>query len=401
MLGAFVYLMSKQAAQHNYSYCGGRTWQEQCNIISDIWASFQDPVWLNGDFSTFDATKNWALKTGLYRIYNRVYQLINEEWGLDLQSLGNYTELTKKVIVGWSNDEVTTIEMTGRQASGDSNTSFDNSNANESVWRFILKDLGISVVEYDLQLRIIKVRGQAAIFVMGDDHSLIVERTVADRILKGAPKYFDPKGGLGFKHDGLKKEEKMDFCSTDVLLREDGSHRIMRKIKRFLSTTPFTRSVKFTSNAKYMKRDLEEMAWAEGMCMKAWCRHLPVFDEYANVLIRLGKPMMEEKYAYLLKTKWEYREERAMIDVRQTDYNLCLEFWEEHYQLSRITVFRIEEALRRTTTLNSYIYVPEIIHMCNVDAEYSQHLVDRKFTYAHTIGKRVYPVGIGEPPNIV
>ena len=197
---------------------------------------------------------------------------------------------------------------------------------------FLTEKLGLKEVTYD-HINKTFGPGDYGILVLGDDFLLVINKKFLQKVQDNMSIIYCKDrystGGLGHWFKDALDPNWPEFCSRDLLNRGDGTFRWMRKIKKFIQTTPFTISVSSNSTrVDVIEFELKKLAYMEGIGILKWAKGLPLYHKYAQTLIRLGTYVdpqeIEEKYM----KRWEARAIGEVEDVRVEDYNLALEYWD-------------------------------------------------------------------------
>jgi hypothetical protein len=380
--GSWKYYYQKLIARVDPAMGGSYNWEEQAKYIELLNIAIPDGYHENGDLSANDATFSAELKVETENKRREAfYRFIPEEF-LPLHKRGFLHSLdvvSKHYIVLPHFKEVLAYTLHGTRTTGDPGTYVDNTESNLSkqrfVFYFIKEAIEVIIIKTDEGEMIIVRQGNWGIILCGDDYYARISKKLYEAYLKFRDLVFSAtRAGVNSLGDwlkpGLGKSDYPEFCSRDAMERLDGSFRWIRKLRRFLTFTPFTLAVQWNKirPGKSIEQ-LKEFAFQEGIGILRWGADLPIFEVYARTLIRLGSNTPAEKVVNYYLEKWDKRCIGIVFDHRKTDYEECLNFWEKNYNYPREVIFKIEKALNACTSLFDEINIPELQQWWPLDSD--------------------------------
>jgi len=288
VMGPVVYRLEQIFKKNFKGYSSGRNWSER-EIIMNLRHKAGFNKLVQGDGSGFDRTQYLELKKACeFRIYQYlaeagcVYHV--DEAVFRAQALaGTITYNVRQMNKNGKFIDVMLlgrVTKTGTVQSGNCDTTFGNTLRMALYNRFIAEELlELDRDSYDLDCA-------------GDDFALFLPTFVDnDDIRKAYYTVFRPlikgeddtiKHGLGqvLKYLKIGDIETCDFCSTETFYSPTtGSYKIIRKIDRFLTLTPWSRKA-LQMSARDQKLYMSSLAQSNEL----WIGNLPLLRSYNRLL---------------------------------------------------------------------------------------------------------------------
>jgi hypothetical protein len=370
-----IWYLCKTFCDIDPSIACGTSWEESAKLLSEFQKLVKNSVVINGDLSQNDSTQS---------IEERVQTdlaLWQDFLGKIIPDFVEDKDKLKGILSGKSAQLVTILEygdtaftLFGKQGTGSPDTTLGNTHRNVSRLRWLLTSkMGLREINYHAS-----EPGDFALLVHGDDFIIFITKKYLQLLKDNFSKLFAKNQtdvcGLGHWYKDDLEIGRPDFCSRDAIQRPDGSYRWLRKIKRFLQTTPFTLAVSTSNRPDIVKYELQKMAYIEGVGILRWAKGLPIYHKYALTLIRLGVESPPEVIEQKLWERWERRCIGEVFDYREEDYELTLELWNEAYGLHSELVRRIEDALDLCEDLQTDIIFQDLLDLFNYSEHYQQYL---------------------------
>lgn len=281
MFNAVMNEFEKIATKYVKGYCGNRNWQEICEKIDEAKARIPDIKFGEGDGSGFDTTQKNEVTIPWYR------ELADTIEKCDIRFNGVIWDKAPIVAALRRYNGVGKISVNRGDIvfeldfmpSGMGETTLKNGTAMVSYNRFVFERA--KIVNWYLSVK-------------GDDVHRGLSRKDTKKFDEMVWKIFSPcdiKGrhGLGQIMAPMPWGE---LCETSFLSCEffeaDSGTRMVRKMERILQTTPW--SMKIKQGMKNLDQVARELCHSKGLCMLAWSKGLPIFENYARMLIRVGCP---------------------------------------------------------------------------------------------------------------
>jgi hypothetical protein len=373
-----VYFLTKVIGEEDYAMTMQQSWEENAKIIENLMTLVKDAEIINGDLSCNDGTQSYEerSKTDLW-LWKKLWSFLGEEWTGELEEfLVNLTGISQQKVTIFEYADII-FRLFGKQGTGSNDTTLGNTHRNVSRLRWLLRGL-MKLVEVDYKNG---KSGDFALLVLGDDFLIFLSAKY--RKMLGEywgwvfAKERNQKQGLGHWYKDEINTKYIDFCSRDGIWRPDGTFRWIRKIKRFLQTTPFTLAVKSNTNRQdIIQYELEKLAYMEGVGILKWAKGLPIFEKYAKTLIRLGAKVDPDVIQKDLETRWDRRNIGEVFDIREEDYMLTIELWEDMYGLSRATVAQVEYNLDQCKNLHDRLNIQgitDLFEKCKDYRKFEEH----------------------------
>jgi len=366
-----LWAVLKLLSKCEYAIVSGLNWIELAKRFEAIENCFDNRKAVPGDQKSFECTQYSRNLKLVANLLKKICNILDPDWDFYETVIDFMFEEYNDIIVDYKFAvEPIKFTISGTTVSGFPGTTIVNGLLNLSYHRRLFKLCGIREVTINPLTNEVVEYGDVAIVVAGDDSKTNANEAIQHILVDNYRRIFclpdDQNKGLGQILKGSYAfVNNPSFISTQRIVRNDGSVRIMRDVMRFVSNCAFSKSIKLGCNYNKNLNKIKEQAWAMGMCMKAWSKGLPLFDNYANCLIRLGK-RMNGKVFQDFKNQRQYGEElRVSEDVRLDDYELTLAMWEIVYDLPRDLIKKIELQLDGLDQLNVMIltdlnyYFPE------------------------------------------
>jgi len=387
-----IWIITKMIGDIDYAIRVGSDWEEDAMLVELLHTLIERAVHENLDLSSNDATQHAEERQETdVSLLTKIMPKLTEEWA-DLESewTGNLNLTTHQVASVLSEGDFY-FTMFGKQNTGKNDTTLGNSHRNAERIRFLLYVGGFKEVEIHTALDekgkryvVSAQKGDWGFLVLGDDAFILMIKKAQEWLRKNWHVIFaedrNQQQGLGHWRKKEISSPFYDFCSRDCIKREDGTFRWIRKLKRFLQTTPFTISLKETSREDIKEFELRKLAYIEGIGMLHWCQKLPLFHKYALTLIRLGVEVDPKIVEETLNTKWNKRSIGFVTTMRDEDYGLTLKLWEDQYNISKEAIVSLEKALDECNSLHDQILHPEIINAFNFTEEYNNYAEAQNFS---------------------
>lgn len=306
VMGPIVYRLEQIMKKKQKGYASGRSWTQREHLLNQRANKMLSKL-IQGDGSGFDRTQYASLKqTCEMRIYRYLadagYVYHVDEATFLLQALcqkvtfnvrqmeksGKYTEIRK----------LGRVVKKGTVQSGNCDTTFGNTYRMVMYIRFIAEELlELSPEEYDLDCA-------------GDDFALFLSPYKTDEsITRAFYQAFRPlikgetdavKHGIGqvLKYLKIGGIESCDFCSTETFWSEkQQSYKIIRKIDRFFTLTPYSRKC-----LQFSYKDQLHYLQSLYISNAEWIGNLPLLSAY-NKLIGTYSAYASHKYNPDIKSK--------------------------------------------------------------------------------------------------
>ena len=359
VLGPVCFALESYMTKYLKGYCGGKNWGQL--------ETFYNEQHMRGNIKTvqldgsgFDRTQAYEIKKIIdHRIYSYIKNKVTHVTQ-DIFSFYAFPEWRKIEVSYFEKNKIVhmgNIKVRGTTFSGSPDTTLMNTIKMIMYNRFVL--------EYFLDL----TTAQYGILCKGDDATIFLPYKISNsQIEKAYYTVFSNKKtgvhGLGQIAKYLKIGEitDVDFCSTStVYCSESQNYKIIRKLDRFLSLTPWSRKALHYSNND-LKIYLQSLY--EGNL--AWIGNMPIYRAY-NQLLKQDMTDVVVK----LKTgeKKKYLEVEAKDDIETSlyldkDYIYSNESRHSGYQIteqegmdwlyqkfnySQQEVYLIEEAILRVS----------------------------------------------------
>jgi len=359
-LGRFKWDCMKIMNEVDFGSFSGLNWEEMSKKILLMNLSHKsNENYGDGDSSMFETTQLLQQKTILITmIYEELFGYLGDDFYQDWKTIEDRFAL-KTTHMNIFKDKLFPLILTvlGKTNSGDSGTTFENTQLNLSYLRYWCYALDIKETDYIKmagEWTILK-EGQVSFGAVGDDYLLKTEKHLEEKFTQNMNLIYttqDQDGGLGQVYKGkLIFTRYPDFLSVDLITRLDNSVRIVRKINRWAYTIPWSQSINHCIKYDKIISNIEEMAWAIGKGM-GWAENIPIMWEYAKLLIRTGRPMSKNDYKkYLAKQKYS-DEPRILYNPKPEDRDLYIDLLQEKYHIDRHIIELIELELRDLKKLN-------------------------------------------------
>jgi len=371
--------------KYDYALAVGQNWQQSADRVYNIKTLVKDSIIINGDLSQNDATQTYEerMETDLL-LLSTLFESIDPEFSkMPNEYYSQITGESKHKMTLYKYADIK-YDLLGKQGTGSNDTTIGNSHRNVSRLRWLLTGIcKLEEIVIDLKLGKNQI-GTYGLLVLGDDFLLIINRNSLPVVKDNwnslfAQKQFQ-KQGLGHWYKDSMDTKFIDFCSRDGIWRDDGTLRWLRKIKRFIQTTPFTLAIKNKTNREdVIEHEIKKMAYIEGIGILRWAKHLPIFEKYARTLIRLGQSTPVEEIEAYLQSRWDRRDVGVVTDYRVEDYDLTLDMWEQQYDIPRDLIETIEDNLDKCTSLHDQILSEELLSKFVFCDEYIKYSVDMNF----------------------
>ena len=283
-----IWFITKILADLDYAYRCGANWEADAKVLGEVYANVNDAIMIPGDLSSNDATQSYPERQSSDLILIRkLLSLLDDTWVDDLgAALANVTgESEQKAQIFEYGDF--RAHLLGSQNTGASDTTFGNTERNRRRMQFFLTEkLGLKEVTYD-HINKTFGPGDYGILVLGDDFLLVINKKFLQKVQDNMSIIYCKDrystGGLGHWFKDALDPNWPEFCSRDLLNRGDGTFRWMRKIKKFIQTTPFTISVSSNSTrVDVIEFELKKLAYMEGIGILKWAKGLPLYHKYAQ-----------------------------------------------------------------------------------------------------------------------
>jgi hypothetical protein len=274
VMGPAVYAL-EQYTKNYKGYCGGKNWEDLAKIF-DKWRAEKRNIF-GLDVSGFDRGQKTELKK---IIYHSIYKIIQHHITHVSQAVFErhaYADQTKLVVETYEDGATLAhgyADIIGQVFSGSNDTTHGNTLAMVSYIRFTMEVIaGVHQDDYDLLCK-------------GDDSEVAVLPHIpiekvrdAFRKVFAIAKYCKNEDVIPYINHGLGqimkflrvgKTTDIDFCSTHVFFCDKcNTHRITRRLERFLTFTPFSNSVlKLNRNQtlSYMQQlHISNLDWMDGL----------------------------------------------------------------------------------------------------------------------------------------
>lgn len=286
--GPIVYRLEQIFKKKFKGYASGRSWNQREAILNARASSHLTQL-VQGDGSGFDRTQYAALKRVCeMRIYKHladagiIYhctetefleQMMAETVTFNVRQMGKSGKYAEVIKLG-------KVIKTGTVQSGNCDTTFGNTLRMVLYNRFVVEELiGLDPFEYDLDCA-------------GDDFAVFMAQDIPIDLIRWAYyTVFRPqiKGeddsvrhGLGqiLKYLRISDIEGCDFCSTETYWSPTlNSYKIIRKIDRYLTLTPWSRKALQLSQ-KEQREYMKQLAIAND----EWVGDLPILSDYNNII---------------------------------------------------------------------------------------------------------------------
>jgi hypothetical protein len=343
---AFINAMERCAEKSLKGYCGSKTWSELSQHIYSKMIKYKTPIFVAADGSGFDTTQHECILIEFERVLSRFLDVANIIWD-DRTSAQLVREAFSvsnilNVSVGRG---AAKYQTTGTRASGDGWTTFANTILNLSYIKYTLKLAGIG----------------GHVWSKGDDLLVIIEDADRSRFERAHARVYTSRKdnhthGLGQVCKFVKYAYSLsdvDFLSAYFVLGPSRTIRMIRIPARVFQLTPWTLAIK--TNTPDPVKEAKELCWNEGMCMLDWCEGLPIFDAYARMLIRVGKPTAKRLYDWGdVDRKWR----KMSPEENQAWYEHTVVFLAMRYGIRQGDIDRIEAKFNQCQEIFATIVDP-------------------------------------------
>jgi hypothetical protein len=329
VMGPVTWELEHVFSKYFPGYCGGKNNTELESLINDwYYNGFYTSIQLDG--SGYDRTQHQIIKDIVDRqIYNFIAKKITHVPQSVFEHFTNLTqrkvEVTHRSMEGIRKKQQVHkdyyFKQIGAVFSGSTDTTLMNTLRMALYNRFTMEryancKLG---VDYDLICK-------------GDDTAVVIRPHVnLDYVLKSydlvfvngekvaAEKFNEIKHGLGqiAKYIKIGNLCDLDFCSTEVMyLQREGRFKIVRQLKRFLTTTVWSIKGKSMDNITYL-------AYLESLYQSnlVWISNIPIYRAL-NLLLHRELDMSKVKQKFS-KNKTVFEAEniyRGILEAFKNDY---------------------------------------------------------------------------------
>lgn len=260
-------------------YGGGKNWQETAELFNQWRELDYKPI--QSDMSGLDRSVSVELKRLIFHlVYKEIRHKIHHVTP-EIFDRHVFTDTTSVFTGYFTKDgyvDMGRVAITGTVFSGSMDTTLMNTLLTTIVNRFVMEELlGLSIDEYDLTNK-------------GDDNVTAVPSTFNhDKIVTAyksvflfsnqlknyyAPLYIRHGFGLTLKFCSISFDLcDIDYCSTNTFYCEQcSSHRITRKLDRFIYLTPW-------SNSALNLSPNQQLAYMQNLhdSNNKWMKNLPIF----------------------------------------------------------------------------------------------------------------------------
>lgn len=259
-------------------YSSGKTWQDHEQMLNNSRAS-DLRLLIQGDCSGYDRTQHLSLKEIEFKVYRWLAQhgkITHVEPDI---FLSQSTREKIKVLVQDRNEDGTVQDLgyftrIGGVQTGNMDTTFANTLRMALYNRFIIEyKLGVHRDAYSLQAQ-------------GDDFavelpSYIEPEKVEKAYMSVMTKNKIGEYGLGqtLKFLSYTDLDGMDFCSTETFFDEKVGYKMIRKLDRFLTLTPWSQKALHLNSSE--QREYMLQLWEAN---QLWIGDLPIYKEYNDLL---------------------------------------------------------------------------------------------------------------------
>lgn len=246
VMGPIVYALEHWFKRNFKGYCSGLSWQQKEALLNNRRRRGLT-MKIDGDFSAWDLTQAHKLKISriIYKKISHLVKHVTEEefmYQVDQQ----FTKIKMQYITKDKYVNYGFGIVDGTVFSGSMDTTFANTMQNALIQRFVMEELlQLTKDQYDLD-------------TAGDDFQNFMEPTVSvEKVQEAYSRIASTartgKSGLGLtlKFLNVGPIEGSDFCSTETFFCEEcDSYKIIRKLPKFLTSTPWSNTSLALSNTQ-------------------------------------------------------------------------------------------------------------------------------------------------------
>jgi hypothetical protein len=359
VLGPVTYALESLFSANVFGYCGGKNW-EQLEDYYNQCAERGQTLTMQLDGSGFDRTQFYELKR---IVDHKIYMFLVNNRKIHHVDAPTYRYYAcpewRKIRVNWfTKDGLETmgfINVRGTVFSGSMDTTLMNTLRMSLYNRFVAeRHFGLKKDQYGLLCK-----GDDAVMFLPAATNIT---TFRQAVLKVFTENKTGTHGLGqiAKYIKIGNIEDVDFCSTSTFYAPSiHSYKIIRKLDRFLTLTPWSRkALRFSKDERkvYLHQlYLSNLKWMDG---------LPIFSAYNDLLkqnllgvrcrLRTGQSkvlshddeIQQIDAYYYMDKDFIYSDVDRQSSRKPSRHDMCLWLLEK-YDLSVSEIDKIEETIRR------------------------------------------------------
>jgi len=353
--GPIMWYLESVLSKYWKPYCGSKNWDEICKFLDYFIPLFKNLMGMEGDFSQYDSTNTVRMLKMFTKLIKKIVRnpLIVWKDPLNPELVVQAVKESEEIIIQILRGEIEARVPT--RASGDTWTTLANTICSIIAWLFVGWKSGLN--PYGDGYR--KGYKPFVLLAKGDDVLGMLDEEVKRVLQENVALYFASNNkrqnhGLGLivKMVHIQPIQYCTYLSNCFFRRRDGSLRMIRKPDRCFQTLPFT--TKVTPDIKNYGRVSLEILWSKGMCLRSWASNLPIFDVIARKMIQLGKPT---DIIYENEFSDPYR---VFTDIRDSDYEDCVEWFYERFGLTREEINQIETAILHIKHPLEEVFLPQL-----------------------------------------
>jgi hypothetical protein len=260
-------------------YCGSKNWDDIPNHLKQMENQFANPIWVAADGSGFDMTQHEIILDTVAEQVKRFLKKADVQFPnhMDREAIYEVIKKSSKLYVSIFNGALR-FKTRGR-ASGDGWTTGFNTAQMISFWKVV--EYICKLIDKTFRCEII-VKGDDVLICLDKKHRELFERIAWTCMAKNK----NPQThGLGQICKFLKFGElhELDFLSSYFVPTSAG-YRMIRKAGRLFEMTPWATLLSAQNPAISA-----QLCYANGLCVLAWAKGLPLFESYGRMLVRVSQ----------------------------------------------------------------------------------------------------------------